>query len=72
MPDNLSSQFVLQCNKCAGIKSVDNSILLNRLYTAMITVLDMGSNLLFGVHWWKRAGPLYYSKYVEFYSMIFG
>ena len=30
------------------IKLVDNSILLNRLHTAMITVLDIGSNFLFG------------------------
>ena len=43
---NLLLQFVLQCNKCTGIKLVDNSILLNRLHTAMITVLDIGSNLL--------------------------
>ena len=46
-------------NKCTVIKSVDNNSMLNRLHTAMITVLDMGSNLLFGVNRWKRAGPLY-------------
>ena len=36
--------------KCTVIKSVDNNNLLNRLHTAMITVLDIGSNLLFGVN----------------------
>ena len=34
-----------QLNKCTFIKSVDNSILLNRLHMAMITVLDIGSIL---------------------------
>ena len=48
-----------QYNKCSGIKSVNNNILLNRLHTAMITVLNTGSNLLFGVNRWKGAGPLW-------------
>ena len=39
-----------QYNKYTRIKSVNNSILLNRLHTAMITVLNTGSNLLFGVN----------------------
>ena len=37
-------------NKCTGIKSVNNGILLNRLHAAMIMVLNTGSNLLFGVN----------------------
>ena len=45
-------------NKCTVIESVDNNNLLNRLHTAMITVLVMGSTLLFGVSRWKHAGPL--------------
>ena len=48
-----------QYNKCTGIKSVNNSILLNRLHTAMITVLNTSSNLLFGVNRWKGARPLW-------------
>ena len=45
---SLSITVCQQYNKCTGIKSVNDSILLNRLHTAMITVLNTGSNLLFG------------------------
>ena len=55
-----------QYNKCSGIKSVNNSILLNRLHTAMITVLNTGSNLLFGVNRWKGAGPLYIQTHTTY------
>ena len=55
---NLLSQCALQNNKYAVIKLVDNKNLLNRLHTAMITVLNIGSNLLFGFNLLKRAGPL--------------